>query len=119
MLAVPFARAACLLTVVLSLAGCGKDEVQAKGKPEGDRPVSVTMQVVREQPWSDKILALGTAKARESVTVTAKVSETVQRVHFESGDEVAKGAPLVTLTGQQQQASLAALEATAAEADRM
>ncbi|MBC7988616.1 MAG: efflux RND transporter periplasmic adaptor subunit [Luteimonas sp.] len=115
----PFARAICLLGVVLSIAACGKDEAQAKDKQAGDRPIPVTMEVVRQQPWSDTILALGTAKARESVTVTAKVSETVQRVHFDSGDEVAKGAPLVTLTGQQQQASLTALEATAAEAERM
>jgi membrane fusion protein (multidrug efflux system) len=115
----PIARATCLFAVVLSIAACGKDEAQAKGKQEGDRPIPVTMEVVRQQPWSDTILALGTAKARESVTVTAKVSETVQRVHFDSGDQVAKGAPLVTLTGQQQQASLAALEATAEEAERM
>ena len=86
----PFARATCLLAVVLSIAACGKDEAQAKGKQEGDRPIPVTMEVVRQQPWSDTILALGTAKARESVTVTAKVSETVQRVHFDSGDEVAR-----------------------------
>lgn len=49
--------------------------------------------------------------ARESVTVTAKVSETVERVHFDSGDEVRAGAVLVTLSGNQQQAALQAAEA--------
>src|SRR5690606_40928201 len=39
--------------------------------------------------------------------------------HFESGDVVAAGAPLVTLSGQQQHAALAAARATADEADRM
>src|SRR5690606_4910411 len=50
--------------------------------------------------------------------VTAKVSETVEQVHFESGQAVARGAPLVTLSGRQQQAALAAAEATAEEAER-
>src|SRR3546814_3175367 len=68
------------------------------------------------KPWHDRIRALGTVKARESVDVTAKVSETVEQVHFDSGDEVAKGAPLVTLSGQQQHAALAAAQAAATEA---
>ncbi len=88
-------------------------------KREAVAAIPVTVGEVREQPWNDIVQALGTAKARESVTVTAKVSETVQEVHFDSGDRVAKGAPLVTLTGQQQQASLSAAEATANEAERL
>jgi membrane fusion protein (multidrug efflux system) len=114
-----FARAACLLAVVSCLAACGKDQAQAQGNNDGDRPIPVTTEVVRRQAWSDTILAIGTAKARESVTISAKVSETVQGVHFDSGDTVARGAPLITLTGQQQQASLAAAQANANEADRM
>ena len=58
-------------------------------------------------------------RARESVVVTAKVGETVQRVHFDSGDVVPKGAVLITLSGQQQQASLAEAQASAREADRL
>ena len=75
--------------------------------------------MVREQAWTDSLRALGTVHAREAVTVTAKVSETVQQVHFESGQDVARGAPLVTLSGQQQQASLASAEATLKEAEQL
>src|SRR5690606_21990343 len=78
----------------------------------------VTTQLATMQPFSDTILANGTVKARESVEVTAKVSETVQRVHFDSGDEVAAGATLVTLSGNQQQAALQAAEAAAREAEQ-
>lgn len=114
------ARSSCLLTVLLMMAACGKKEAEAKGPGGGgDRPIPVTTQVVQPQPWSDTILALGTAKARESVTVTAKVSETVQGVHFDSGDIVARGAPLITLSGQQQQASLTEAQAAANEANRL
>ncbi len=114
------ARTACLLLVLGLIAACGKKEAEAKGPGGGgDRPIPVTTQVVQQQPWSDTILALGTAKARESVTVSAKVSETVQRVHFDSGDIVARGAPLITLSGQQQQASLTEAQAAANEANRL
>jgi membrane fusion protein (multidrug efflux system) len=108
-----------LLASCLAVAGCGGGGGQAPGQGGGDRPVPVTTLVVQPQPWSDAIQALGTVKARESITVTAKVSETVQRVHFDSGDDVRTGAPLVTLSGQQQQAALAAAQATAEEAERL
>ncbi len=110
-------RLPSLLLSCLLLAACGGDPAARGG--EDAAAIPVTTAVLREQPWHDVIRALGTAKAHESVTVTAKVSETVQQVHFESGDEVRAGAPLVTLSGQQQRASLAAAEATAAEADRL
>ena len=85
---------------------------------EGERPIPVTLRTLQPQPWTDTLVALGTVKARESVTVTAKVSETVQQVHFDSGDYVRAGAPLVTLSGQAQRAQLAEAEAAAAEAEQ-
>ncbi|MFC5570068.1 efflux RND transporter periplasmic adaptor subunit [Lysobacter yangpyeongensis] len=99
------------------LAACGKDA--ASQRDGGDRPVPVTTQVVRPRPWNDSVEALGTVHARESITVTAKVSEIVQQVHFDSGDIVAKGAPLVTLSGQAQHAALAEAQAEANEADKL
>ncbi|NZA27595.1 efflux RND transporter periplasmic adaptor subunit [Luteimonas sp. SJ-92] len=98
------------------LAACSDDDAQ-RGPPQD--AVTVTTGEVREQPWSDTIQALGTVRARESIIVTAKVSETVDRVHFDSGDEVEAGAVLITLSGNQQRASLAAAEAAAVEADRL
>ncbi|WP_132999008.1 efflux RND transporter periplasmic adaptor subunit [Luteimonas arsenica] len=103
--------------VALALAACtgGGDAMGPGGAPAA----MVTTTTIAIQPFNDRIRALGTVKARESVEVTAKVSETVERVHFESGDVVAANAPLVSLSGQQQQAALAAARATAEEADRM
>ncbi|GAB3347876.1 efflux RND transporter periplasmic adaptor subunit [Lysobacter tyrosinilyticus] len=107
-----------LALALLGVAGCNKDAAsQRDGK--GDRPATVTTQVVRPRPWSDSVQALGTVHARESITVTAKVSEIVQQVHFDSGDVVAKGAPLVTLSGQAQQAALTEAKAEANEADKL
>src|SRR5690606_33831708 len=109
--------ACCAALVALVLAGCGEEG--AAGGPAGAPAVVVTTATLAMQPFHDRIRALGTVQARESVEVTAKVSEVVDRVHFESGDDVAAGAPLVTLSGQQQQAALAAARATYDEAERM
>src|SRR3546814_16416912 len=107
---------ACLL--LLSLVAAGGTEGGPEAGP-GSRPVAVTTAVVQPQAFLDTLQAIGTASAHESVIVTAKVSETVQQVHFQSGDLVAKGAVLITLSGQQQQASLAEAQASANEAERL
>lgn len=111
---------ASLLMAAL-LSACGKQEAPQQGGPGGrsSGPVPVAVETVREQEWVDGLRALGTVQAREAVTVTAKVSETVQQVHFDSGQEVKRGAPLVTLSGQQQQASLASADATLKEAEQL
>ena len=105
------------LVLSLALAACGNNEA-AQSQGEG-RAVPVTTEQVRMRPWSDTVQALGTVKARESVTVTAKVSETVTDVHFDSGDRVSAGEPLVTLSGQAQQAQLREAQTAAAEAGQL
>jgi len=107
--------AACALAIALTLAACG-DDAPAR---DGARAAAVTTQPVRMRQWSDTVQALGTVKARESVTLTAKVSETVEDVHFDSGDIVEAGAPLITLSGRQQRAGLAEAQAAADEAERL
>ena len=105
------------LACLLSACGNGDGPPQAQGR--GSPPVAVVVDTVRAQPWADSLHALGTVQAREAVTVTAKVSELVERVHFDSGQQVQRGAPLVTLSGQQQRAALASAEAAAREAEQL
>ncbi len=109
------ARIAAGLGLAL-LAACGSKDEAARRQAE---QVPVTTQVVQTSAWNDTLQALGTAKARESVTVTAKVSEIIEAVHFDSGQQVAAGTPLVTLRGQAQQAALVQAQATFAEADQL
>ena len=109
------------LVLAIGLSGCSKKETAGKG-PGGrgaGAPVLVTASDVALSDWNDTLQALGTAKARESVSVTAKVSELIEQVHFDSGQVVAKGQPLVTLRGDAQQAALAQARATFAEADQL
>jgi membrane fusion protein (multidrug efflux system) len=76
------------------------------GRPGQQAPLVVAATVQRDQVY-DVVEALGTAQANESVTLTAKVSDTVRRVNFEDGDYVEKGAVLIELTNQEEEAALA------------
>ncbi|MEO6518808.1 MAG: efflux RND transporter periplasmic adaptor subunit [Pseudoxanthomonas sp.] len=113
------AHIACVSLLISLLAACGNPQAPSKKEAVAARPVPVTTWVVQPSAWSDTLQAIGTAKARESVTLTSKVSEVVQQVHFDSGDQVRAGAPLVTLRGDSQQAALVAAQATYLEADRL
>ncbi|MCR6685577.1 efflux RND transporter periplasmic adaptor subunit [Pseudoxanthomonas sp.] len=105
--------AGLVLAGAMGLAACGRPAADAATAPA---PVPVTTVVVRPVAWSDTVQALGTAQARESVTLTAKVSEIVDQVHFDSGQRVRAGQPLVTLRVDAQEAALGEAEATLAEA---
>ncbi|KAF1719423.1 efflux RND transporter periplasmic adaptor subunit [Pseudoxanthomonas wuyuanensis] len=110
-------RAACAVVLAMSLAACGRNGSAQPAAAAAAIPV--TTQVVQTTAWNDTLQALGTAKARESVTLTAKVSEIVQEVHFESGQDVSAGERLITLKGDAQQAALVQAQATYLEADQL
>lgn len=98
-----------LTTLALAAAVTACSEGAADRAPPP--AATVTTAVVAEKAWSDAIEALGTARARESVMVTAKVTETVVRVNFEDGDLVDEGQVLVDLSGG---AEIAGLDEAAA-----
>ena len=110
----PFAVPACLLLFGLSACHKAPDE---KGKASA--AALVTTQVLAPTDWNDTLQALGTVKAHESVTLTAKLSEIVEAVHFQSGQQVAAGQVLVSLRGNAQQAALQEAQAAFGDADAL
>lgn len=117
----PLAARAPFLLIVLAalLSGCSDKAGEGKGRGPGGPPAVVTTVVVKSAPWSDSLDALGTATARESVGITARVSQTVDQVRFESGQQVRKGDVLVTLSNREQQAELKEAGVSLAEAQRL
>jgi membrane fusion protein (multidrug efflux system) len=97
------------------LAACGDG-----GPDAGEAPPATIVVMARVAPveWRDTIEALGTARANESVTLTAKVSETVRRVGFDSGDVVRAGDVIVDLSSGAQLAGLEEARAAYQEAER-
>jgi membrane fusion protein (multidrug efflux system) len=106
------------LLMATALAGCGGKGKEANGKGGGGPPATVTTTVLAPQPWSDSLQALGTAAARESVTITAKVSEKVEKVHFDSGQQVRAGQVLVTLADRAQSAGVGEAAAALRESEK-
>jgi membrane fusion protein (multidrug efflux system) len=99
------------------LAACGK-QAPADAKNAGDRPVAVTTTVLEPRAFNDALQALGTAQARESVTITAKVSDVVTRLAFDSGQRVRAGQLLADMNSRAQQADVAAAEAALRDAEQ-
>jgi membrane fusion protein (multidrug efflux system) len=104
-----------LLLLATAVAGCEGDAPGASEAPPATAVVTTTVAPVQ---WRDTIDALGTARANESVTITAKVSEIVRKVAFESGDVVHAGDVLVDLSSGAQLAGLEEARAAYQEAER-
>lgn len=99
------ARISALVLGTTLLIG-GPSPTVAQDKPDQAAPVQVIVAEVRRQPLSDRVEALGTARANESVVLTTRVAETVRKMHFEDGDRVKAGAILVELTSDEEGAQL-------------
>ena len=95
--------------------GCGDDVAGTGAAPPATRVIA---EVVTPVQWRDTIEALGTTRANESVTITAKVSEIVRKVTFESGDIVGIGDVLADLSSGAQLAGLEEARAAYQEAER-
>ncbi len=102
-------------------AGAQSGAGKGAKKGGGDAPL-VIAGTVTHQTFYDSVQAIGTAQARESVTVAAKVTDVISRIRFESGDRVARGQVLVELSNTEQSADLeearASLEAARRDYDR-
>jgi membrane fusion protein (multidrug efflux system) len=77
-------------------------------------PAVVSSAVVRREVWKSELTSVGTLRAVQSIDVATEVAGTVREILFQSGTEVAAGAPLVRLDASAEQARLRSLEAQAA-----
>ena len=81
-------------------------------------PVPVIVTTVKSAPYPVTLQLLGTLKAKQSVTLSATVTETIQQIHFSDGARVEKGQRLVTLRNQEEKARLLEAQARLEEAKR-
>jgi membrane fusion protein (multidrug efflux system) len=117
-----------IAVLVFAIAGgagwlwLGRGEPSGPGGAAGlgagreETPV-VAVEPVRRETLVDTVEAIGTATANESVTLTAKVTDTVRRVNFEDGDYVEAGSVLIELTNQEEEALLAEARANLEDAE--
>src|SRR5512147_2476431 len=82
-------------------------------------PASVTLAPVRAQRVSQKLEALGNARANESVDISTKTSNIVTAVTFRDGERVKRGQLLVQLDNAQARADIAAAQAAVTESESL
>lgn len=92
-------------------------EEEAGGGWSG-RETPVAVHTVATAEFADVVEALGTARANESVTITAKVSDVIARLEFDSGARVEEGDILVELADAEEAAGLSEARATLRETSR-
>lgn len=85
----------------------------------GERPPSPVIALkVYTLELADQVQALGTAKANESIEITANATETIEEILFTDGQQVKKGDVLVRLDQQEEEAQLEAAKAQLVEHER-
>ncbi|MBY0356319.1 MAG: efflux RND transporter periplasmic adaptor subunit [Rickettsiales bacterium] len=87
-------------------------------KPAQPALQSVTVAAVQRTQWVDELEALGTARANESLSITSNVTETIAEIHFQDGQQVKAGDPIVSLALGEEAAELAAANARLEEEKR-
>ena len=94
----------------------------AGGAPDGAGPFSgpqkVVVAPVEVREFFERVEALGTLKADESIEITANVTETVDELLFDDGQLVKKDDPLAILNGAEERAMLEGAQATLKEQER-
>jgi membrane fusion protein (multidrug efflux system) len=86
--------------------------------PKQTKSSPVIISEVKVDRFVDRVEALGTLKANESVSVTANVTETVANIHFDDGQRVDAGDVLVELTSAEERALLKEARVRESEATR-
>ena len=89
--------------------------VQGKESQSVAVATPVILASVVDAPFSDRLAALGTAVANESVELTANRSDLVKAIHFDDGQQVEAGQALLELQVAEEQSMLAEAKALMTE----
>jgi membrane fusion protein, multidrug efflux system len=87
------------------------------GGERSNQPAFVTLAAVRTERLSQKLEALGNARANESVDISTKASNVVTAVTFRDGERVKRGQVLVQLDNAQARADVAEAQAALTESE--
>lgn len=113
----PF-RIAALSSILFAVAACSGPLGESGGAPAGTpEAVPVVTAIARVRPLGVEIEAVGTARAKESVDVTSKATNTVVAIRFKEGDMVRRGDVLVELDSEEARADLEEAEAALADSE--
>ncbi len=81
-------------------------------------PIAVVVEQVRSEDLSDRVEALGTLEAQESIALTVKSTGIVRAIYFADGQRVQAGDPLLQLEDAEERALLQEAQVRLDEAER-
>lgn len=94
------------------------EPTRASTKKQAGQVVNVVVQPVHMMKFEDALVCLGTVVARESVDISAQVTEKITAIHFDHGQHVKKDDLLVELQSAQEQATVSVTELSIEEHQR-
>lgn len=103
-----------LLLLPVLLSACAGDDGPGESVRQA-RSVKVITEPVRLEPVVDRIQALGTARANESVEIRPRIASLVTRINFSEGQSVDAGELLIELENSEIRAGLELAEAALKE----
>ena len=122
-LATPISIAVAVVCAAWALYATQHRPVAGGGGPPGPgggrsgAAAAVTTATVRSERLSQKLEALGNARANESVDISSKTSNVVTAVRFRDGERVRAGQVLVQLDDATARADVAAAQAAVTESE--
>lgn len=100
----------CYITLLLCAACSAK-----KDKPKVKPPVPVKVVQAQQRDVPEEIKAIGNIEAYTSVAIKSQVNGQIARIHFTEGQDVEKGALLISIDPEPFRATLSQYEATLAK----
>lgn len=107
-----------LLTFIILIATIHPASAQGKPGGGGQGPVPVIVSTAYTDQFVDRVEAIGTLRANETITLASTVTETVTAVNFTDGQRVKKGDILVEMTSAEEKALLDQQRALVNEASK-
>lgn len=98
------------------LASCREETAGPAAGPASEVPVRIAS--VEKRELFDETVAIGTLRSQESVDVSSSVTERVESLHFDDGEEVKKGQLLAQLANDEETAAITMVEAELQEEKR-
>ncbi len=114
-----------LVLPLILLSACSESDQQAEGGrpgfggPGGGMVTRVITEPVKFRQNSDQIESVGTARAQQAATIFPQAGGEVLRVHFEPGQYIKAGAPLITLESAEERLDVAQAKVTLQDAQQL
>jgi RND family efflux transporter MFP subunit len=109
------AIASCALAAALVAGGSTEADAQRRQGRGGEAP-AITTADVQLAKLNERVAAVGSARARQQVTLTTRVAGVIAEVLFEGGSKVEANQPLVKLNSEPEQIAVETAEAQRAQA---